>query len=70
MCKNITIEKNKCDYKRGGMCLKHDRMGTKYIETSKVWTDKKDGMFWYVHRRKTKYIWHFAWVAFSNLCNS
>ena len=57
---NISTNKHECEYRRPDMCLKHGKMGTKYVETTKLWTKKNDGMFGYVQRRKTKYAFHYA----------
>ena len=37
-----------CKHKRGGMCITHGTKGTKVMESVKVWSKKKDGLFGYV----------------------
>ena len=45
----------KCEFKRGGYCLRHKIRGSKSISTSQVMIQKKDGMYGWVTRRKTIY---------------
>ena len=55
-----------CEFKRGGMCISHRSMGTKYVETWKEWTKMKNGLYGYVNRKKTKYVCRFRGVVKSN----
>ena len=55
-----------CTFKRGGMCIKHKCVGQKYEISSKVWTQKKDGMFGYKTVKQTKYRCRFKGVPVTN----
>ena len=39
------VDKQDCLFKKGGGCINHGVMGTKYVETTKVWAEKKIGAF-------------------------
>ena len=79
-CRNCTIRSVKvfdvsddveivCEFKRGGMCISHRIVGTKYVETWKEWTKMKNGLYGYVNRRKTKYVCRFRGGVKSNCDN-
>ena len=52
-----------CKHKRGGMCITHGTKGTKVMESVKVWSKKKDGLFGYVWKTRTKYVCQDSGVA-------
>ena len=60
-------ELQECVFKRGGRCVNHDMIGEKIVETSKVWDKKKNGMFGWKTRTKTKYVCHYKGVATSDV---
>ena len=60
-------EQQECVFKRGGRCVNHDMMGEKIVETSKVWDKKKNGMFGWKTRMKTRYVCRYEGVATSNV---
>ena len=56
-----------CVFKRGGKCINHGIMGEKIVETTKIWDKKKNGMFGWKTRMKTKYVCHFKGVVKSDV---
>ena len=34
-----------CKFKRGGVCIEHGLKGTKVVDSMKVWTQKKNGLY-------------------------
>ena len=52
-----------CKYKRGGMCMLHETKGTKIVDSMKVWTKKKNGLFGYEWKKKVRYVCHDTGVA-------
>ena len=63
----IGSEQKECVFKRGGRCVNHGMMGEKIVETSKVWDKKKNGMFGWKTRMKTKYVCRYEGVVTSNV---
>ena len=59
--------KQECVFMRGGRCIKHDIMGQKIVETSKVWDKNKNGIFGWKTRMKTMYVCRFEGVVTSNV---
>ena len=55
--------KIECKYKRGGMCMIHDVKGTKIVDSTKVWTKKKNGLFGYEVKKKVRYVCQNIGVA-------
>ena len=55
-----------CTFKRGGMCMKHECVGQKYVVSSKVWTKNAKGMFGYKTVKQTKYRCRFRGVPVTN----
>ena len=51
-----TNDKNKCEFKRGGMCKTHQIIGQKIVIPSVEWRKDKSGLYKYVKTQKTKYI--------------
>ena len=51
----------------GGRCVNHGIIGEKIVETSKVWDKKKNGMFGWKTRMKTKYVCHYKGVVTSDV---
>ena len=66
--KEKIIDNRDCEFKRGGMCLIHGCMGTKYVEKTRVWSQRKDGTFGWKPKSTTKYVCHFREVAKTNVC--
>ena len=54
----------------GGKCVVHGTVGTKYVEKSRVWTQRKDGTFGWKPKSTTKYVCHYSEVAKSNVWKS
>ena len=44
-----------CTFKRGGMCIIHNVVGSKFSVSRKDWAQKKDGTYGYVYKKITKY---------------
>ena len=52
---NTMINKNECEFRRGGMCIQHGIVGTKYTVTKSKWSELKNGLFGYKKSKVTKY---------------
>ena len=42
--------------------MKHGIIGTKYVEMTRVWSEKKNGTFGWKTKSKTKYVCQYSWV--------
>ena len=56
---SVTSNEN-CTFKRGGMCVVHNRLGTKDWKTTTSWKKKKDGSFGWVYGKKVIYRCEFS----------
>ena len=59
-----------CEFKRGGMCMLHGVVGTKYVEKSKSWAKNKNGTFGWKHKSTTKYVCQYEGAVKSNVCEN
>ena len=48
-------DKEKCEFKRGGMCKTHQKQGSKFKISVLKWQQDKSGLFKYVRTQQTKY---------------
>ena len=62
-----TIRQN-CEFKRGGKCVTHRIVGTKYVEKTRIWAQRKDGTFGWKPKSTTKYVCQFRDVTKSDVC--
>ena len=62
-----SMDQQDCVFKRGGLCVNHGVVGTRYKENSKEWTKKKNGIYGWVTRTRIKYVCHFDGGAKSNV---
>ena len=66
--KEVDSVRHKCEFRRGGKCITHGIVGTKYVEKSRVWSQRKDGTFGWKPKSTTKYVCQFSEVAKSDEC--
>ena len=59
-----------CTFKKGGKCVNHGTKGTRFIDSMKVWTKNKDGLFGYVWKTRVRYVCQNDGVAKSDVLNS
>ena len=68
--KEGTNASQNCEFKRGGKCVLHGIVGTKYVEKTRVWSQRKDGTFGWKPKSTTKYVCQYRDVAKSDLCEN
>ena len=59
-------QREPCTFKRGGICTKHNLLGTKKTIIWKEWTKLKTGLFGYVRKQKTEYVCQYYGGAKTN----
>ena len=64
VCDSVTDNgKIECTFRRGGVCNIHEVRGTRKLDSMKVWTKKKIGLFGYAWKNKVKYVCQYSGVA-------